>query len=324
MKPVLTIVIPVYNVAKYVEKCIRSVYNQSLSMDSYEVIVVNDGTKDDSLQICENLQAEIPSLKIISQENRGLSGARNTGLRNAIGDYVWFVDSDDWIKEDCLVSIVDTLIKHKADISWLGHTVVLNDKLDRLFVPKKTQNTITGEEFFISHLNNLFFIWKFIYKREFLQDNELSFYEGILYEDLEFTPRALLKARTCITIPHAYYYYLVREGSIVTNVKDKNIEDRFFVLDRLNELKKTTGISDEFSSKIDLVISHSYIDTIKMSARAKLKLPHSAYQVLKIIKFNKTKIVANKIDFFIINLNLNLYHFIYQKSYSLYQKLSKN
>jgi len=197
MRPILSIVLPVYNVSEYVEKCIRSVYAQSLDINTYEVIVVNDGATDNSLEICEKLQIEFPMLKIISQENRGLSGARNTGLLNCVGEYVWFVDSDDWIERDCLTNILNSLKIVKAEVFWMGHNVVLNEEIIKSNIPVVLRAPITGEEFFISHLNNLFFIWKFIYQRKFLIKNNLNFFEGILYEDLEFTPRALLRAQKC-------------------------------------------------------------------------------------------------------------------------------
>ena len=97
---ILSIIIPVYNVEKYVEKCIRSCENQDIPKENYEVIVVNDGSPDGSLAIVERLANEFSNIKVINQENKGLSMARNTGLEAAKGEYVWFVDSDDWIEEN--------------------------------------------------------------------------------------------------------------------------------------------------------------------------------------------------------------------------------
>ena len=225
---ILSIVIPVYNVEEYIEKCLLSCSNQNISKSNYELIIVNDGSPDKSLEICERLVSSIENMTIISQENKGLSGARNTGLKHAKGDYVWFVDSDDWLENNCLEDIIDTIKKQQSDIFWMGHDVVADEKVIASFVPNQLENPISGEAFFVNQLNELFYIWKFIYKREFLLKNELTFYEGILYEDLEFTPRALHLAKSCCTIPKIYYHYLMRDGSIINNFKNKNLESRFF------------------------------------------------------------------------------------------------
>ncbi|MDC9723357.1 MAG: glycosyltransferase family 2 protein [Urechidicola sp.] len=169
---ILSIVIPVYNVEEYIEKCLVSCSNQDISKNDYELIVVNDGSPDKSLEICERLLPSIENMTIVSQENRDLSGARNTGLKYAKGNYVWFVDSDDWLEENCLDEIISRIKEHQSDFFWLGHDVVSNDKVIDTFIPNKLVHPISGEDFFINHLNDLFYIWKFIYKRELLGDGE--------------------------------------------------------------------------------------------------------------------------------------------------------
>lgn len=325
MAPMLTIAIPVYNVSQYVEKCIRSCYNQDVPVSDYEIVIVNDGSKDNSLQICEKLQKEFPSLKIITQKNKGLSGARNTGLVHAQGEYIWFVDSDDWIEENCLGEIFSLLRLYKSDIFWLGHDVIVNNSSYRKFIPTKITNPISGEEMFTNHLNNLFYIWKFIYRTDFLIENELKFFEGILYEDLEFTPRALLKAKTCFTIPDACYNYLIRQGSIASlnNIKDKSINDRLAIIDGLVELEKDKSISKIYSNKLREIILESYITTIKMSSRGKLKLPPLAFKIIKRIKDEQYLISSNKMAFYVMKVNLNIYHKFYKNAYALASKIRR-
>ncbi len=319
----LSIVIPVYNVSQYVEKCIRSCYNQNIPISEYEIIVVNDGSKDDSLSICEKLQKEYVDLKIVSQENRGLSGARNTGLRHATGRYVWFVDSDDWIEVNCLQNIIGYIEKNDPDILWLGHDVIYNGNATSSFVPNKTTNLVSGEDLFLDHLNNLFYIWKFIYKRTFLTDNKLEFLEGILYEDLEFTPRALAKANTCVLVPNIYYHYLMREGSIINNISERNIKDRFFILDKLNNLGQDSSVSVDYRDKINSIIIYFIAGTVKMSARAKITLPPNLFSLLKNIKKKQLKNLKVATDFKLIKLNPSLYHFVYKNFYGLYRLIKK-
>ena len=111
----LSIIVPIYNVEKYVEKCIRSCEAQDISKEDYEIVVINDGSPDNSLKIVERIADEFPNIKIISQPNKGLSAARNTGMRNASGDYYMFVDSDEWIAEKWLGKICSKLRTEQPD-----------------------------------------------------------------------------------------------------------------------------------------------------------------------------------------------------------------
>lgn len=317
----LTIVIPVYNVSQYVEKCVRSCYKQNVSNSKFEIIIINDGSTDDSLEICEKLKKEYRELKIISQKNKGLSGARNTGLRNANGKYVWFVDSDDWIEEDCLTVLFEQLKWHDVDLFWMGHDVIYKGISNRKYIPNKMDNPITGEELFVKHLNNLFYIWKFIFKKEFLINNNLEFYEGILYEDLEFTPRALLTAKSCYTIPHSFYNYLMRSGSIINNISTRNIEHRFFILNRLNQFEATNKrTSQAYKNKLIDIIIETFVGTVKMAARSKILLPASGFKLLEDIKNIKTNASTRNLHFRLIKLNLLVYYKAYKYMYASYSK----
>ncbi len=322
MNPLLSIVIPVYNVEDYVERCVRSCFAQSLPEHQYEVIAINDGTKDRSLEICEKLQSEFESFKIISQENKGLSGARNTGLKNASGQYVWFVDSDDWIRENCLVEIGDMIQKHNADLLWLGHDIVLGEESVNSVIPKSLEKPVSGEEFFENHLSNQFYIWKFVYRREFLIDNMLEFLEGILYEDLEFTPRALLKANTCMTLPSSCYYYLIRAGSIANNIRIKNIDDRLNILKGLSSMLQTDQANTPFGRSLRKVIVHSYTGTIKMAARAGIRLPEIAYELLSETRAFGDLSEKENWHYKLMSLNLGIYHSMYSKMYRLYSLIT--
>src|SRR3712207_8085200 len=105
----LSIIIPAYNVEQYIEKCLISTQVQEVEKGAYEVLVIVDGAKDRSLEIAQNVARRYTNIRVIYQENEGLSGARNNGLKAAIGEYVWFVDSDDWIEENCLTGIFQKL-----------------------------------------------------------------------------------------------------------------------------------------------------------------------------------------------------------------------
>lgn len=320
-QPILSFVIPVYNVAAYIEKCVHSCFDQNVDKKLYEIILVNDGSTDNSLELCEKLKTQYPDLKIISQENKGLSGARNTGLGCAKGEYIWFVDSDDWITENCLGNIINQIKKYHTDIFWLGHDLVPHGKVYHKFIPDKIDVPISGEDFFANQLKGLFYIWKFIYKRDFLRKNKLEFYEGILYEDLEFTPRALYLAKTCYTIPKVYYHYLMREGSIVNNIKIKNIEDRFLILSELSNIINDKSISMSFKITLKRYILDILNGTFNLATKNNIKIPESGFQIIDRIKnenFYNSKLTL-KIRVMIVFPNL--YYLVLQNYFGFYKLL---
>ena len=112
----LSIIIPVYNVEQYLKTCLDSVLHQNIAISEYEVIVVNDSSPDGSLAIAEEYARKNSNIKIVTRPNGGLSAARNTGLEHALGEYVWFVDSDDWIEENCLSRLLSIATLESLDI----------------------------------------------------------------------------------------------------------------------------------------------------------------------------------------------------------------
>lgn len=219
---ILSIIIPVYNVEKYVEKCIRSCENQDIPKEDYEVIVVNDGSPDGSLAIVERVAKEYPNIKVISQENQGLSGARNTGLAVAQGEYVWFVDSDDWIEENCLGKLTTKLRDEKPDALAICAANVINGE------PKRRQSfpdetPITGRDLLKKGVSPCapFSIWK----ASFFNENNLKFFVGIFHEDGEFTPRAYFLAEKVSFINDIIYYVYQNPTSITRTVNPKRAFD---------------------------------------------------------------------------------------------------
>lgn len=320
MSPILSIVIPVYNVAEYINKCVESCYAQDIPKAAYEIILVNDGSTDNSLALCEKLKEKHSDLKLISQDNKGLSGARNTGLLHAVGTYIWFVDSDDWIKTNCLSQIIAHL-RQDIDLLWLGHDVWLNGKSTKTFMPNELDKPVLGEVFFSDHLNNLFYIWKFIYKKDFLNANHLLFLEGYLYEDLEFTPRALQLAKKCMTYPEVCYHYLVRGSSIANNVKPKNIEHRFKILNLHADLLQQENISSNFKKTLSNAILHTVSGTVNMAARASLKLPKSGFQIIDRIKKGEIQGSYQSSTLKAIKIWPQMYYTAFKNFYKIYKRL---
>lgn len=183
----LSIVVPMYGVEKYIERCLMSLTNQDISSDDYEIIAVNDGSPDRSADIAKEIAAKHSNIRVIDQNNQGLSMARNNGMDIAKGEYIWFVDSDDWIVKDCLGKIVSILKEESPDVLLLCAANFINDSLIRRFSyePNRILNGIDWLKQFKSPCAQ-FNIWK----RSFLDKFNLRFMKGIFHEDSEFTPRA--------------------------------------------------------------------------------------------------------------------------------------
>lgn len=238
----LSIIIPVYNVEKYVEKCIRSCEDQDIPKEDYEVIVVNDGSPDGSLAIVERVAKEYPNIKVISQKNGGLSAARNTGMLNASGEYYMFVDSDDWIAENCLGKLTAKLRDENPDALAICAANVINGE------PKRRQSypdetPIAGRDLQKKGVSPCapFSIWS----ASFFKENGLKFYEGIFHEDSELTPRAYYLAKKVSFTNDIIYYVYQNPTSITRSVNPKKAFDLVEVVcPNLSEFAK--GVDDGY------------------------------------------------------------------------------
>lgn len=216
---ILSIVVPVYNVQNYLKKCIDSLFDQDLDTSNYEVIAINDGSTDHSLVLLESLKKNYTSLKIITQDNKGLSGARNAGIEKAKGDYILFVDSDDYILKNTLAKITKIAKKNNLDILEFGAKIVTETN-QTVYVSKNSSydKVITGEKY-MSHINYMSSACTKLYKRQFLYTHDLRFMERVYIEDIEFNTRAIFKSTRIQAIDTIIAHFLQREGSI-TRTKD--------------------------------------------------------------------------------------------------------
>lgn len=226
---ILSIIIPMYNVEKFLTKCVLSCENQDISKNEYEIVCVNDGSPDNSLQIAETLALQYPNIKVISQPNGGLSAARNTGLINAKGEYVWFVDSDDWIEENCLGRIVSKLSNNLDVLQLQYRHVWLEPYSIKEFNLILVKGVKSGIE--VTLEGGLPAPAPFcIYRRFFLLDNDLKFIPGIYHEDSEFKPRVVYLAEKITSDNVVSYNYFQRQrGSIMSSFSVKRANDILFV-----------------------------------------------------------------------------------------------
>ncbi len=216
----LSLIIPIYNVEWYLDECLNSL-KILIDRSDVEIIAVNDGSTDCSLTILEKWNKGYHNIRIISQQNRGLSAARNIGLCSSNGEYVSFLDSDDYIDASKLLELLTIADSASADIT-IGDFIEFKDENDRMHtklnsIQAQPMISYDGDNFLNQFSVPLMsVVWRSLYKRSFLIDNNLSFHEGICFEDVEFTPLAFSKAKSVIYSGIPFYYYRKRGGSITT------------------------------------------------------------------------------------------------------------
>ncbi len=234
-----SVVIPVYNVEQYLPQCLESLLAQDYT--DFEVICVNDGSTDRSRELLSAWEIQFPQMRVIDRENGGLSAARNTGLDVATGDYVVFVDSDDWVEPTMLFRLAKAV--NGEDMICFACRRTDNNAHDTI-LHEQTDGWSHYNRHALEHREVPFVcVWQRCYRREFLMDNSLHFREGILHEDNEFTPRAFLRAKRIKVIPDVLYIYRVRPGSIMTTRGLRSKESLILIGNELSKLfAKEKGI----------------------------------------------------------------------------------
>lgn len=241
----LSIIIPVYNVEKYLRTCLDSIFNQVGNNSEYEVIVVNDGSPDNSKVIIDDYSKNYSNIVVINQTNQGLSAARNTGLRIAKGEYVWFVDSDDSITSGAVEYLSKEIEKEKCEI-YVFSLIKVFESDGRMLNTNDTFISSKYNKYYNYVADGLFYNRKIhigaspknIFLRKFLLNNNLFFTEGIYHEDMEFFIRVLIYAKRIKPLNAHLYNYLIRSGGSITtsNISVKHVNDRLKIINLLNEI----------------------------------------------------------------------------------------
>lgn len=245
-----SIIIPVYNVEEYLDRCLKSILNQTYS--NYEVIIVNDGSPDNSDNIIKSYEKEDKRFKGYKKVNGGLSDARNYGLKYATGDYLIFIDADDYIENNYLEKVNDVLEKNK-DIDVLKFKIKLVDEGENLIRMENGLNKEGVTSF--DELVKLEFLepaWSYVYKLSFWKENNFTYLKGMIHEDFGLTPEILMKANKIYYLNSYLYNYVQRNGSIMSsNNKEKlhkKAYDMLYQYDRLIKINynKDTKVYKSF------------------------------------------------------------------------------
>ena len=231
----LSIIVPVYNVEQYIEKCINSIL--SIKVEDFEIIIIDDCGNDNSILIAQKILEDQGNIKfklIRHKKNAGLATARNTGLSVAEGEYIYFLDSDDYIDSQRFSSLFTLGYSSNSDI-FLGD----------FFFDKENEikpNTKLSEQAFSCNgsqfLQNYYrksgsIVWRYFYKKAFLNQNNLKFKEIRLQEDIEFSPRAIYLATKISYYPIYFYFYRIRQGSLMGSYTQKRFDDNLSICQSL-------------------------------------------------------------------------------------------
>lgn len=286
----ISIVIPVYNVEKYLSRCLESILSQSLK--ELEIIVVNDGSTDNSLEICRYYQKKDSRIIIIDKINEGVSIARNTGIENASGKYIGFVDPDDWIEKNMYENMYNTIEKYKCSIAFcnyskdsrLGSTIktlkVNKDFLGKLdIINELIANMIGIEDILPKYYNVMGCVWRCLYSRDFIEKFNLRFTPGItIMEDLIFSVQSLIYCDKVCIDHGVYYHYMKNKSSSLHTYNEKMWQDLVIVHNKLEEILEDADLSEYMRNRLDsryiamaacAVGNEVYLNNAKLNDRMK-------------------------------------------------------
>ncbi len=251
MKKKVSIIIPVYNVEKYICRCLESVINQDYK--NLEIIIVNDGTQDNSYEICNKYAKLDKRIKLINQKNGGLSDARNTGVKMATGRYLAFLDSDDYVDKDTYSTLVNLMEQNNADISKINYRKIkIKDNVYTEYEEKKSYNNNDNsvkiynkedalKEILLDYkIQN--YVWDKLYKKELFDDVQFPVRKN--YEDIAIQYKVFSKINKMVLGNNVKYNYVIREDSIVNLASEKTLSDCIEIIRERYKILKIENIQE--------------------------------------------------------------------------------
>ena len=300
-----SIVVPIYKVEPYLPKCVESLLAQDLPKGDYEIILVDDGSPDRCGEICDAYAARYVNVKVVHRKNGGLSAARNTGIEVAQGEYVQFVDSDDYLEPNVLKALVEKMDSDKLDILRFNYQNV-NERYE-VFEPNKVSKPFVdyrdevcdGLTFLAERLGFGCYAWQFLLRRELLEG--CVFKEGIYFEDTEWTPRLLLKAQRVTSTDMMVYNYFLRIGSITQSVDEKKkrkvLDDKLLLIDSMRYQMQSVADKRWFEGMIaQTVISiMGYVNEIGTQENKRILRSLKLKSVFPLSSYHSTEMAMRKI-----------------------------
>ena len=334
----LSIVVPVYNVEKYVRTCIESIFKQGLDEKCFEVIIVNDGSTDRSLEVITDIISQHSNIVVINQENQGLSVARNNGIAAAKGEYILMPDSDDILIENSLAPLLEISTDTKADLVVADFFTMTNEEIlsfskKEFMQPEIQLKKVTGKQIYLEVLNpNHCYVWRTLYRREFLIKQGLTFYPGIRYQDIPFTHECYLKANNCICTNIRLIIYRRWPGSSTNAYKFDNTKHFVTAIALTWKLRQIEGLSSDLRYKLEENVYISFRSMIYDTLHG-IKDKKDRYVLMNYINFQAPDLnfthniqqrlitmMIKKIPHFFINIYYQYAQIVYKKRYKIWKR----
>ncbi len=254
-----SVIIPVYNTEKYLEKCIDSLINQTL--DSIEIILVNDASPDRSIDIIRKYEKAHKNIVVIdSKQNKRQGGARNLGINIAKGEYIAFVDSDDWVCETMYEKLYNTAKTENADIVDCDYSSATETKIVKQYTSKSLLDVgVMDKEKYIRTILNINPIWSKIYKRSIFTDNQIYFPEHLLYEDIALMALPSMFAKKISKVQEHLYYYRIDNISTTRSINNFNYFDRLEVSRFLLNSFKKHNLYTTYKDEVDFIFTNFFL-----------------------------------------------------------------
>lgn len=308
-KDLISIVIPVYNVEKYLPRCVESILNQTY--ENWEAVFVNDGSKDNSLGILREYQNEDKRIKIIDKKNEGSGIARNTGMEQSKGEYLAFLDSDDWYEKDFLEKLYNNLKENNSDVSMCNPRMTYDDiqKNKNINVYHFGSIELNKNPEKILGILAMPVIWNKLYKKEIIVKNDIQFPNYSFCEDVEFLYKVFLYVKRVSKVEEYLYNYYQRDNSETKKIKEQSIEQVYKVIENIeNYIKKNfiDRLEIFYQYKIQFIYSVSQILLLRINNDKKLKNLINKSNNLMIENIGIKKLLNNKkilIYYIIIRMN---------------------
>ena len=252
--PEISIIIPVYNVEKYLDECLNSAVNQTFN--DIEIICVNDGSTDSSLEILESHASRDKRIKIINQKNKGLSGARNTGLDAAKGKYIYFMDSDDYMELNGLKKLYDLIEEESCDLIVFKTYNFIDETGEYIHIeyhdmPELTSRLGNKKFHYQNHIQELIDIDVTAYTKFFKMEiaSDIRFEEGLIFEDNLFTMELIFNSKSIYFYDRYLYHRRMRDNSIITS-NNKDFMDSLEIMNMVEDLFLEKGYYEECKEKL--------------------------------------------------------------------------
>ena len=307
----ISFIFPVYNVEPYVRASLESIFRQGLDEETFEIIIINDGTKDRSMEMITDIITQHDNITVIEQENQGLSVVRNKGIALAKGEYILMPDSDDMLIDNSVKCLLDKALETKADLvvaNFVELSRVAVDKLDVSTIkqPDVTFTEKSGEELFLQDLTPYqSYVWRTLFRRQFLLDHHLTFFPGIFYQDIPFVHECYLKAKKCLRTNWLLNIYRRGEGSVTFTFRMSKANDFCTAIGKEWEVSHIKGLSPQVFKKLqdDVFTSMSVLLYYTSHAAKNAKERESVIDCLKekLPDLNLQNGIKQKITTFMFN-----------------------